>query len=153
MGPGGPLVRFDQSPLPPLLCPSRGGASGDRRRRTAVLRGHPSAGMDPPLLGGPSGGRRVAGGGGSRRRRAPRRRGASVTKWYLGYGGLRPKLIEGLHSREGGGVLGGEIGEGEALVVTESTGAWRRPNWPDLGKKTFPSSNAGQGNSKRITGG
>lgn len=80
VGPGGPLVRFDQSPLPPLLCPRRGGASGDRRRRTVFLRGHLRAGMDPPLLGGPSGGRRVAGGGGSRRRRAPRRRGLRGTE-------------------------------------------------------------------------
>ena len=62
VGPGGPLVRFDQSPLPPLLCPSRGGASGDRRRRTASFHGHLRAGKDLPLLGGPSGGRRVAGG-------------------------------------------------------------------------------------------
>ena len=74
VGPGAPLVRFDQSPLPPLLCPSRGGASGDHHRRTAFLRRHLGAGMDPPLLGGPPGGRRVAEGGGSRRRRALRRR-------------------------------------------------------------------------------
>ena len=74
-GSRGPLVRFDQSPLPPLICPSRGGASGDRCQRTASFRGHIRAGKDLPLLGGPSGGRRIVGGGGSRRRRAPRRRG------------------------------------------------------------------------------
>ena len=38
-------------------------------------------------------------------------------KWFLGCGGLRPKLIEGLHSRVEGGVLGGESRGGEALVV------------------------------------
>ena len=80
VGPPGPLVRFDQSHSLLFLWPNRGGGSGDLRRRLAAPRGHPSAAMDPLLLGGPSGGRGVAEGGGSHRRRVPRRRGASVTK-------------------------------------------------------------------------
>ena len=78
VGPRGPLVRFDQSPLPPLPLPERRRDSGDRRRRTEAPRGNPRAGMDPPDRGGPPGCRWVVGGGESRRRRAPRRRGASV---------------------------------------------------------------------------
>ena len=73
VGPGGPLVRFDQSPSLPFLWPNRGGGSGDLRRRTVVPRGHPSAGMDPPLVGGPPGGCWAGGDGGSHRRRALRR--------------------------------------------------------------------------------
>ena len=61
-----------------------------------------------------------------------------MAKWFCGGDGSRSKSSRGLGSWKEGGVLGGENGEGEALVVTESAGTWRRPNRPDSGKKAFP---------------
>ena len=72
MGPGGPLVRFDQSPSLFFLWPNKGGGSGDCRWRLAAPRGPPRVGMDPQDWAGPPGGRWVGGDGVGCRRRASR---------------------------------------------------------------------------------
>ena len=73
VGPGGPLVMFDQSPSLPFLWPNRGGSSDDVRRRMAA-----SFGKRRPFVGsgdrdGHSGGRYGLWGGRSCRRRASQR--------------------------------------------------------------------------------
>ena len=93
--------------------------------------------MDPSDSGGPPGGRGSDGDGGSRRRRALWRMAASVGFGARGYGGSRPKLSVGVHSREGGRAPSEESGEGEALVVPEWPGQWRRKESPER-KKTTP---------------
>ena len=93
--------------------------------------------MDPQDWGGSSGGRGSDGDGGSRRQRALRRMAASVGFGGRGYGGSRPKLSVGVHSREGGRAPGEESGEGEVLLVPEWPGQWRRQELSER-KKTTP---------------
>ena len=93
--------------------------------------------MDPQDRGGSPGGRWVGGDGVSCRRRASQRRRHSGAKWVWGYGGSRSKSSRGTGSREEERASGGESGEGEALVVPEWLGQWRRQELPER-KKTIP---------------
>ena len=62
---------------------------------------------------------------------------ASGAKCIWGYGGSRSKSSRGTGSREEERASGGESGEGEALVVLEWLGQWRRQELPER-KKTIP---------------
>ena len=136
MGPPGPLVRFDQSPRPfSLLCPSGAGlrrsspAKGGSSRASEAREGSTS----PRRSSRWSTGRRGRRGSSAASSAAE---GASVTEWFWGECGSRSKSSGGLGSWRGGGVLGKENWEGEALVALGELGPWRRPLLPEVGKTT-----------------
>jgi len=135
VGPGGPLVRFDQSPFPLLPLPERGRDSGDRRWRLASPRGAPRAGWirhsRAVLRWSP--GRRG-------RRELPTASSsvevASGAFGGRGYGGSRAGLRCWAAPRDHGDSNGGTSLTGGARVVTEWTGGRRRLILPELGKMT-----------------
>ena len=150
MGPGGPLVRFDQS-----FSPSSSSARTAVRQRRST----PANGGSPRAPEGRDGSARP----GRSSRWSLGRRGrselpaasfaaeeASGAKWVWGYGGSRPKLSPGLHSREGGRAPGGESGEGEAQVALEWPGQWRRLRLPEMGKETSPGRLAANGGPREM---
>ena len=59
-----------------------------------------------------------------------------MMEWFWGECGSRSKSSGGLGAWRGGGVLGEENWEGEALVALGELGPWWRPLLPEVGKTT-----------------
>ena len=74
--------------------------------------------------------------------------GATVVKWFLGSGGLRSRLGSWAAPQGQGEATGGVGWAKEWLAATYCTGVWRRPNWPELGKRASP----GQSTARRGLG-